>query len=156
MSKFKAPIYKTGINTCVDVPDTITRKMKPTKGRIHVKGTVNGFAFVKTLVPVKGKPYRLFVNAPTMKGAGTSPGETANFVIIQDLHKVKKQYTMPPFLRRQLQAHKVLKDFHALTPARQQDILKYLSFVTHEETLLKHANKIIEKLKAGERNIRIP
>jgi hypothetical protein len=156
MPKFKAPIYKTGINTCADVPDAITRKMKPTKGRIHVKGTVNGFAFTKTLVPVKDKPYRLFVNAPTLKGADAAVGETANFVITQDLHKIKKQYTMPPALRRQLQVHKVLKDFKALTQARQQDILKYLSFVTNEATLLKHAHKIIEKLKAGERNIRIP
>ncbi|HEY5745027.1 MAG TPA: DUF1905 domain-containing protein [Chryseolinea sp.] len=156
MPKFKAPIYKTGINTCADVPDAITRKMKPSKGRIHVKGTVNGFAFIKTLVPVKGKPYRLFVNAPTMKGANAVVGEIANFVITQNLHKIKKQYAMAPALRRQLQAHKVLKDFNALTPARQQDILKYLSFVTREETLMKHAGKLIEKLKAGEKNIRIP
>lgn len=156
MPKFKAAIYKTGINTCADVPDTITRKMKPTQGKIHIKGTVNGFAFVKTLVPVKGKPYRLFVNAPTLKGAEAAIGETANFVITQDLHKIKKKYTMSPAFRRQLQMHKVIKDFKALTPARQQDILKYLSFVTREETLMKHAGKIIEKLKAGEKNIRIP
>jgi len=156
MPKFKATLYKTGINTCADVPDTITRKMKSPKGRIHVKGTVNGFAFTKTLVPVKDNPYRLFVNAPTLKGANASVGETANFVITQDLHKIKKQYTMSPAFRRQLQRHKVLKDFNALTPARQQDILKYLSFVTREETLMKHAGKIIEKLKAGEKNIRIP
>jgi len=156
MPKFKASIYKTGINTCADVPDAITRKMNPTKGKIHVKGTVNGFAFTKTLVPVKGKPYRLFVNAPTLKGADASVGKTVNFVITQDLHKVKKLYTVPPKLRRQLQTHNVLKDFNALTPARQQDILKYLSFVTHEDTLLKHARKIIAKLKAGEKNIRIP
>jgi len=156
MPRFKAPIYRTGINTCADVPDAITRKMKPTKGKIHVKGTVNGFAFVKTLVPVKDKPYRLFVNAPTLKGANTSAGEIANFVILQNLHKIKKQYTMAPALRRQLQTHKVLKDFNALTPGRRQDILKYLSFVTREETLMKHARKIIEKLKASEKNIRIP
>ena len=156
MPKFKAPIYKTGINTCTDVPDAITRKMKPTKGRIHVKGTVNGFAFIKTLVPVKGKPYRLFVNAPTLKGAGAAVGEIANFVITQDLHKIKKLYAMSPALRRQLQIHKVLKDFNGLTPARQQDILKYLSYVKSEEVLMKHVNKIVTKLKAGEKNIRIP
>lgn len=156
MPKFKAPIYKTGINTCADVPDAITRKMKPTKGKIHVKGTVNGFPFVKTLVPVKDKPYRLFVNAPTLKGANTTIGEVADFVITQDLHKIKKQYTMSTAFRRQLQAHNVLKDFNALTPARQQDILKYLSFVTKEETLLKHVGKIVQKLKAGEKSIRIP
>jgi hypothetical protein len=156
MPKFKARIYKTGINTCVDVPGAITRKMEPTKGKIHIKGTINGFAFTKTLVPVKGKPYRLFVNAPTLKGANASVGDTANFMITQDLHKVRKRYTMSPAFRRQLQEHEVLKAFNALTPARRQDILKYLSYVTKEETLMKHVKKIAQKLKTGEKNIRIP
>ena len=156
MPKFKARIYKTGINTCVDVPPSITKKMKPDKGRIHVKGTVNGFAFTKTLVPVKNKPYRLFVNAPTLRGAGTAPGEVVSFVIIQDLHKAKKTYAMSPAFRGALRSHKVLKDFGTLTPARQQDILKYLSYVKSEEVLMKHVDKIVAKLKAGEKNIRIP
>ncbi|MBL0740781.1 DUF1905 domain-containing protein [Chryseolinea lacunae] len=156
MLTFRARIYKTGINTCVDMPEAITKKMPPTKGRIHVKGTVNGFAFTKTLVPVKGKPFRLFVNAATLKGADTTPGEVARFTVQQVLKKVEKKYAMPPRLRKELSKHSVLKNFGALTPARQKDILKYLSFVTNEATVLKHAEKIISKLKAGEKNVRIP
>lgn len=156
MPTFRTKIYKTGINTCVDVPEAITKKMTPTKGRIHVKGTVNGFAFTKTLVPVKGKPFRLFVNAATLKGAETGPGETARFSIQQELNKVEKHYAMPSTLRKELLKQKVLKNFESLTPARKKDILKYLSYVTKVETLLKHTRKIIEKLKAGEKNVRIP
>jgi uncharacterized protein YdeI (YjbR/CyaY-like superfamily) len=40
---FKAVIYKTGINFCVDVPAAVTAKLNAIKGYIRIKGTVNGF-----------------------------------------------------------------------------------------------------------------
>ena len=36
--KFKAEIYKIGINYCVDVPGNITSEMTATKGYIKIKG----------------------------------------------------------------------------------------------------------------------
>lgn len=62
--KFNANIYKVGINACVDVPEEITEKMKAENGYIKISGRINGFAFNKNLVPVKNKPYRLFVKHP--------------------------------------------------------------------------------------------
>jgi hypothetical protein len=59
---FKAKIYKTGINWCVDVPLKISKKMIPEKGYIKIKGRINEFDFKKSLVPVKDSPYRLFIN----------------------------------------------------------------------------------------------
>ena len=59
---FKAKIYQLGINWCIDVPIEITQQLAAEKGRIHIKGQINGFDFVKTLMPVKNEPYRLFVN----------------------------------------------------------------------------------------------
>ena len=50
---FEAEIYQTGINECVDVPIEITEKMVTEKGRIKIKGKINGFAFQTTLMPVK-------------------------------------------------------------------------------------------------------
>jgi hypothetical protein len=156
MIHFKAKIYKVGINTCVDVPVSVTKKMTVTKGYIKVKGTINGFSFTKTLVPVKKAPYRLFVNIPMLKGSESKMGDIVNFSIEQDFKKVKKEYPMPPSLHRQLKDMKLLEDFTNLTVSRKTDILKYLSYIKTEDTLQKNISKIIKKLEAKEKTIRIP
>src|SRR5688500_10922342 len=156
MINFKAKIYKVGINTCVDVPASVTQKMIATKGYIKVKGSINDFRFTKTLVPVKEAPYRLFVNMLMLKGSESKLGDTVNFSIEQDFKKVTKGYPMPPSLQRQLKDKKLLKDFNNLTASRKSDILKYLSYIKTDDTLQKNISKIIKKLEAKEKTIRIP
>ncbi len=156
MINFKAKIYKVVINTCVDVPAAVTKKMVAMKGYIKVKGAINDFNFIKTLVPVKGGPYRLFVNMQMLKGSASEIGDTVNLSIEQDFRKVKKDYPMPPSLQQQLREKKLLKDFNKLTLSRKTDILKYLSFIKTDDTLQKNISKIIKKLEAKEKTIRIP
>lgn len=153
---FKAKIYKAGINPCVDVPISITKKMTATKGYIKIKGTINNFNFAQTLVPVKSSFYRLFVNIPMLKGGKTVVGDTATFFIEQNFEKVEKEYPMPDALLRQLKEKKILDDFNNLTPSRKKDILKYLNYIKTEEILQKHLEKLIQKLLNKEKNIRLP
>ncbi len=153
---FKARIYKTGINWCVDVPLTITKQLKTIKGYIRVKGVINSFEFSKALVPLKNAPYRLFVNLNMMKGGNTSLGQIATFIIEQDDSVVTKEYTMPALLKELLQKNNLVMAFNRLTESRKRDILKYLSFVKTEETLMRNINKIITQLKCKETNVRIP
>jgi hypothetical protein len=47
--KFKVEIYDVGINACVDVPESVAKKMTPKNGNIKVKGTINGFEFFRNL-----------------------------------------------------------------------------------------------------------
>lgn len=154
--KFKAKIYKTGINYCVDVPGEITSEMIATKGYIKIKGTVNKFPFTKSLVPVKNGLYRLFVNIPTLKGANTEVGNTAEFEIEQDFKVIKKEYPIPKMLTEQLKKKELLDDFNNLTESRKKDILKYLNYIKTEETLRKNIEKLITKLENKEKNPRIP
>ena len=71
--QFDAKIYKIGINWAVDVPQSIVQEMTPEKGYIRIKGQINDFDFIQTLIPVKNAPYRLFVNQIMMKGGKTAP-----------------------------------------------------------------------------------
>jgi len=153
---FKAEIYKTGINFCVDVPENITSKLKAVKGYIKVKGTVNGFGFTKSLVPVKNGLYRLFINMPTLKGGKTKVGETANFIIEYDPTTIVKEYPMPELLKKQLSGNSLKANFDNLSQARKKDILKYLSYIKTEETLIKNIQKLITQLEQKETNVRIP
>lgn len=155
MHLFTAKIYKTGINAAVDVPENITAGMKPEKGYIRIEGTINGFAFRQTLVPVKNKPYRLFVNIPMLKGGNTALGNNADFTIEQDFKPVENDYPMVESLRRKLKEKDLTAAYNALTPSRKKDILKYLNGLKTEETLQKNITKVIKQLEAGE-NARIP
>jgi hypothetical protein len=122
---FKARIYETGINWCVDVPERITSQLKSRKGFIKIKGEINGFKFSKSLVPIKGGPYRLFVNGVMMKGGETALGATANFLIQQDKSKADKNYEVPPMLSNALKKSNLATAFDGLTSSRKKDILKY-------------------------------
>ena len=154
--KFKAEIYKTGINYCVDVPVKITSAMTATKGYIKIKGTVNKFPFNKSLVSVKDGLYRLFVNIPTLKGANTALGKTADFEIEQDLNYVKKRYPVPKMLTEQLKERKLLDNFKNLTESRKTEISKYLNNIKTEETLQKNIGKLLTQLENQNKNPRIP
>jgi hypothetical protein len=153
---FKAKIYKTGINWCVDVPARISQQMIAKKGYIRIKGQINNFDFKQTLVPVKNGPYRLFVNGIMMKGGKTAVEKTANFKIEHNNTEEINEYPMPALLLEQLKKNKLLPAFGKLTISRRKDILKYLSYIKTEATLLKNIDKVIAGLKRKEVNLRIP
>lgn len=153
---FKAKIYKTGINWCVDVPKRISERLQKEKGYIRIKGQINGFDFKQTLVPVKNKEHRLFVNAGMMKGGETALGKTADFSIEQNFTRLIEEYSFPVLLKKILREEKLTREFNGLSPARIKDILKYLSYVKKEETMKKNIDKLIRQLHSKSKNVRIP
>lgn len=153
---FKAKIYQTGINWCVDVPAEITELLTAEKGRINIRGQINGFDFTKTLMPVKNATHRLFVNQQMMKGGKTALGQVASFKIEQDTERKVKEYPTPALLTEQLKKHQLTRSFDDLTNSRKKDILKYLNYIKTEETLLKNIDKLLTQLKNKEKNVRIP
>jgi hypothetical protein len=160
---FEAKIYKVGINPCVKVPLSLTRKMKPVKGYIRVKGKINNHPFKQTLVPVKEAEYRLYVNGPMLKGSDLTVGNKAHFIIEQDLaSRSKKDLPMVRLLKQELTEHKLEDSFVELTVARKKDILKYLNSLKTDEALKRNIDKVIIQLKNKKadpeknKNVRIP
>jgi len=153
---FKAIIYKTGINYCVDVPADITSRLQKVKGYIRIKGTVNGIYFTKSLVPVKGAPYRLFINTITMKGIREMVSQIAELSITADLSNPEEEHPMHPQLLNKLQQHGLLHRFDALTPSRRKEILRYLNNIKTPETLEKNIQKAIKQLQAASADVRVP
>jgi hypothetical protein len=148
MSKsFKAKIYKVGINPCVKVPGAITKAMQPVKGYIRVKGTIDGHAFTQTLVPVKGEPYRLYVNGLMLKAAQKKNGQYAVFTLEEDLTPAEKAHPMPAFFQKKLAANKLLDAFDQLSPYRKKEIIRYLNYLKTPEAKERNAAKIIGMLK---------
>jgi hypothetical protein len=148
----KAKIYKVGINPCVDVPLRITSKMTATRGYIPVKGKINGFKFMQTLVPVKSSDYRLYVNGPMMKGAEVLVGDTASFVLEQNLDTKSREVSMNKELSTRLKKERLLEQFEKLTPSRQKEINRYLKNLKSKEALLRNIEKVIRGMKGEEKS----
>ena len=144
---FRAKIYKVGINPCVKVPFTITKKMIPSKGYIPVKGKIENHNFKQTLVPVKNAEYRLYVNGPMLKGANVKVGQTVNFTIAQNFTSRKREVPIHSGFKKALASHNLTAVFKALTPSRQKEILKYLNYLKTEEAILRNIAKVIGQLK---------
>lgn len=142
---FEAKIYKVGINPCVDVPFSVTKKMIVSKGYIPIKGKIKNHPFQQTLVTVKNAEYRLYVNGPMLKGSKTKLGESVKFTIEQDFEP--KMISMPKELKAKLDQHKLMAAFNALTPGRQKELLKYLNFLKIEESLKRNIDKVIHQLE---------
>ena len=68
----------TGIAIPFDV-----EKVFGTRGRVPVRGTINGFPFRSSLAPYGGKHY-MAVNRQMREGAKAQPGDTVQMVIEKD------------------------------------------------------------------------
>lgn len=150
---FTAKIYKVGINLCVKVPLKITKNMVPVKGYIPVKGTIMGHLFTQTLVPIKNKQYRLYVNGPMLKGSQTKNGDTPHFIIEQDFApRTAATLPLPLQFKKALMKDGLLLAFKQLTPSRQKEILKYLNYLKTEDALMRNVEKVIGGLKSKKKS----
>jgi hypothetical protein len=143
--RFTDTIKIIGINPYVIVPKNITDQMEPVKGYIPVKGKINAHPFIQTLVPVKNAEYRLYVNGPMLKGSKTKLGDVVKFIIEQDFDE--RKVPMHPQLKKALKKNKLENTFTSLTPGRQKEILKYLSFLKTPEAIERNIKKIIGQLQ---------
>jgi hypothetical protein len=148
--RFSAAIYKVGINACVDVPERVTAKMTAVRGYIPVKGFIGKYAFTQTLVPVKERPHRLYVNGPMLKGSSVSVGQLATFVIAQVPPGKKRAEPVPALLKQELAKGKLTAKFFQLVPSRQKEILKYLNHLKTPGAMKRNVDRIVRNLK--ERN----
>jgi len=146
MFSFKASIYKVGINPCVKVPYSVSKKLTSKKGYIPVEGTINGFFFKQTLVPVKNEQYRLYVNGIMLKGSGSKVGDRIGVQIKLDKDPQKKDPVMPAAFKKALEQNQLTGIYESLIPSRQKEILRYLENLKTEEARQRNILKVIGQL----------
>ncbi|OGO39805.1 MAG: hypothetical protein A2147_00025 [Chloroflexi bacterium RBG_16_57_8] len=145
--RFSASIFKAGINPCVDVPGEISSALGG-RGYIKVRGTLNATPFRATLVPVKGKPYRLYVNIYMRQQAGVGTGDSVDITL--ELDTEPRDLPVPRELAEVLATNPDARDrFEKLTPSQQREILAYLNSLKKTDTLKRNAEKIAARLVSG-------
>ena len=153
MQSFSAKIQKIGVNPYVLLPSPVLKKIflksKKSKGPNPVRGTLNGNKFIQTLVKFSGK-WRLYLNTPMRRTSGIDVGDMANFKIEFD----PKPRTIPmhPGLEKDLKKNKKAKAvFEKLPPYRRKEIIRYISFLKTEESVIRNVAKVIRHLQGTER-----
>ena len=148
MLSFSAKIQIIGVNPYVLLPASVLKELfkhaGKEKGTIPVCGTLNGQKYIQTLVKYSGK-WRLYLNGVMREAAGIDVGDMANVKIKFD----SKDRTIPMHAKLQFAFTKNKKAkavFDTLSPSRQKEIVRYISFLKSEESVDKNIKRAMEFL----------
>jgi len=145
MFAFKTRLEIIGINPFVFVPseilDELFKSSGKDKGAIPICGTVNNKSYIQTLVRYKGD-WRLYINTKILPNSPTRIGEEVEVTIQFDPNdRAPKPH---PKLTKALKENKEAKKvFDNLSPSKQKEIVRYLSFLKSKESLTKNIEKAI-------------
>lgn len=130
----------------IRVPISVT-KIWGTRGRLQVKGEINGFAFRTSLFPSRKGDHIMLVNKRMQAGAQAGLGTLAQFRLQPDL-EVRKA-TVPVELKRALSQDRSLRRwFENLSYSIRRWIAVWTSQPKSAEARVRRAEQIAERLFA--------
>jgi hypothetical protein len=148
MNKFKTDIGIIGINPFVFVPDRILKNIfkqaDKDRGPIPIRGTINGQPFKQTLVKYRGD-WRLYINTTMLKHSPKRIGETVAIEV--EFDPITRTLKPHPKLILAFKENKdAKKNFDNLPPSRQNEIVRYISFLKTEESVTRNITRAIDHL----------
>jgi Domain of unknown function (DUF1905)/Bacteriocin-protection, YdeI or OmpD-Associated len=141
--KFKAKAEGAGPNNAwcfIAVPFNVA-EVWGTRGRVAVKGTINGFAFRTNIQPMDGR-HLLTFNKQLQAGAKAKAGDTVSVVMERDTEErlVEPPAELAKAFRRSKEA-KALWDKLAYT--HRKEFAQWISGAKQEETRHRRAEKAV-------------
>jgi hypothetical protein len=130
------------LNAPFDVP-----KVFGTRARVPVRGTINGFPFRTSLMPMGGC-HGMAVNKTMRDGARVQAGDNVSVVMERD--EDKRIVEVPPLLKKELAKSKTaLANWKKLSFTSQKEIVLSISGAKQEETRQRRLAKAMDILKTG-------
>ena len=118
-----------------------------TRGRVPVRGTINGFPFRSSLMPMGGC-HMMPVNKTLCEGAGVKPGDVVDVVMERD--EEVRTIQPPPDLERELKKNKrVLERWESLSFTHKKEMANSITGAKQEETKKRRLAKVLDVLKSG-------
>jgi Domain of unknown function (DUF1905)/Bacteriocin-protection, YdeI or OmpD-Associated len=132
----------TGFYAPFDVPETFG-----TRARVPVRGTINGFPFRSSLMPMGGG-YCMAVNKTMREGAKVGVGDEVEVVMQRDIEE--RTMEAPPELKKQLAKNKkALERWEGLAYTVKKEMAISLTGAKQEETKKRRLAKVMQILKTG-------
>jgi hypothetical protein len=124
-------------------------KVFGTRARVPVRGTLNGFPFRSSLMPMGGC-HGMAVNKTMRDGAGIEAGDTVSVVLERD--EAERTVEVPPLLEKELAKSKAARgNWQKLSFTNQKEIALSISGAKQEETRLRRLVKVMDVLKTGKK-----
>ena len=126
----------------VDVPEFFG-----TRARVPVRGTINGYPFRSSLMPMGGC-HRMPVNKTLRDGAGARPGDIVDVVMERD--EEKRTVEAPAVLKKAWAKNKVAKaNWEKMAFTHKKEIALWIEAAKKEETRARRVAKAMEVLEKG-------
>jgi len=126
----------------VDVPEFFG-----TRARVPVRGTINGFPFRSSLMPMGGC-HMMPVNQSLRTGAGVEAGDTVEVVMERD--EEKRTVVAPAVLKKALAKNKVAKaNWEKLAFTHKKEMAVWIEGAKQEETRARRLAKVMQVLEKG-------
>ena len=126
----------------VDVPEFFG-----TRARVPIRGTINGYAFRSSLMPMGGC-HMMPVNRALCEGAGVAPGDIVDVVMERD--EAERTVEAPALLKKALAKNKNAQaNWEKLSFTHKKEMAQAILGAKQEETRARRLEKIVGILKGG-------
>jgi hypothetical protein len=124
-------------------------KVFGTRARVPVRGTINGFAFRSSLMPMGGC-HGMAINKSMRDGAGVKAGDAVSVVMERD--EGKRVVEAPAFLKKEMAKSKTAQaQWEKLSFTNKKEIALSISSAKQEETRRRRLAKAMDILKTGKK-----
>jgi hypothetical protein len=124
-------------------------KLFGTRARVPVRGTINGFPFRTSLMPMGGCD-GMAVNKTMRDGEGVEAGDTVNLILERD--QAERVVEVPPLLKKELAKSKTAQThWQKLSYTHQKEIALSIREAKQEETRVRRLAKAVNILKTGKK-----
>jgi hypothetical protein len=118
-----------------------------TRARVPVKGTINGFPFRSSLMPMGGC-HRMVVNKAIRDGAGVKAGDTV--AVVKERDEVERTVDPPPVLKKELAKSKTAQaNWEKQSFTNRKEMARSITEVKKEETRVRRLARVMDVLKNG-------
>jgi hypothetical protein len=119
------------------------------KGRVPVKGTINGFPFRSSLMNM-GQGHMMVVNAEMRQGAHCKAGDTVE--VVMELDEDKRTGEVPAYLKKIINADAKAKEaWPRLSFTHQKEYVREIEQAKRPETREKRIAQMMHALRTGAR-----
>lgn len=118
-----------------------------TKARVPVRGTINGFPFRSSLMPMGGC-HGMAVNRTMREGAKAKAGDVVEVVLERDAEE--RTVKAPPELAKELKRNKTANErWQVLSFTHKKEMALSITGAKQEETKKRRLEKVMQVLKTG-------
>ncbi|MGA8272033.1 MAG: YdeI/OmpD-associated family protein [Candidatus Sulfotelmatobacter sp.] len=146
--RFKAKVEgkEAGVVAAI-VPPVDVPEFFGTRGRVPIRGTINGFPFRSSLMPMGGC-HMMPLNKTLREGAGAEPGDMVDVVMQRD--DEVRTVERPPLLKKALTKNKAAKaNWEKLPFTHKKEIAVWIEGAKKEETRARRLAKAMQILEKG-------